>query len=89
MIKVSNLAYSFPNKDLYKDISFTIEDGQHCAFIGTNGTGKSTLIDIIMDEEKYLFDGTVEKEPNCTIGYVSQFSEVDKLKEITVFEYIS
>ena len=89
MIKVTNLAYSFPNKDLYKDISFTIEDGQHCAFIGTNGSGKSTLIDIIMDEEKYMFDGTVEKEPNCTIGYVSQFSEVDKLKEITVFEYIS
>ena len=89
MIKVTNLAYSFPNKDLYKDISFTIEDGQHCAFIGTNGSGKSTLIDIIMDEEKYMFDGTVEKEPNCTIGYVSQFSETDKLKEITVFEYIS
>ena len=89
MIKVTNLAYSFPNKYLYKDISFTIEDGQHCAFIGTNGSGKSTLIDIIMDEEKYLFDGTVEKEPNCTIGYVSQFSETDKLKEITVFEYIS
>ena len=62
MIKVSNLAYSFPNKDLYKDISFTIEDGQHCAFIGTNGTGKSTLIDIIMDEEKKnlieIIDGT-------------------------------
>ena len=89
MIKVTNLAYSFPNKDLYKDISFTIEDGQHCAFIGTNGSGKSTLIDIIMDEEKYMFDGTVEKEPTCTIGYVSQFSETDKLKEITVFEYIS
>ena len=46
MIKVTNLAYSFPNKYLYKDISFTIEDGQHCAFIGTNGSGKSTLIDI-------------------------------------------
>ena len=43
MIKVTNLAYSFPNKDLYKDISFTIEDGQHCAFIGTNGSGKSTV----------------------------------------------
>ena len=56
MIKVDKLSYSFPQKNLYNDISFTLEDGQHCAFIGTNGSGKSTLIDIFMDPEKYLFD---------------------------------
>lgn len=89
MIKVDNLSYSFPQKDLYKNISFTLEDGQHCAFIGTNGSGKSTLIDILMDPEKYLFDGTLEMSPNCRIGYVSQFSQLDKIKEITVFEYIA
>ena len=49
MIKVDKLSYSFPQKNLYNDISFTLEDGQHCAFIGTNGSGKSTLIDIFMD----------------------------------------
>ncbi|NFI04302.1 ABC-F family ATP-binding cassette domain-containing protein [Clostridium botulinum] len=89
MIKVDNLSYSFPQKDLYNNISFTLEDGEHCAFIGTNGSGKSTLIDILMDPEEYLFDGTLEISPNCRIGYVSQFSQLDKIKEITVFEYIS
>ena len=64
MIKVDNLSYSFPQKDLYNNISFTIEEGQHCAFIGASGSGKSTLIDIIMDSEKYVFDGRVEMEPN-------------------------
>ncbi|MBK1812842.1 ABC-F family ATP-binding cassette domain-containing protein [Clostridium sp. YIM B02505] len=88
MLKIDNLSYSFPEKDLYKNISFTLEYGQHCAFIGTNGSGKSTLIDIIMDPEKYMFDGTLELYPNCRIGYVSQFSELDKTKDITVFEYI-
>jgi len=88
MIKVDNLSYSFPQKDLYKNISFTLEDGEHCAFIGTNGSGKSTLIDIIMDPEKYMFDGKLEKDPNCRIGYVSQFSQLGETKEITVFEYI-
>jgi ATP-binding cassette subfamily F protein 3 len=88
MIKVDNLSYSFPQKDLYNNISFTLEDGQHCAFIGTNGSGKSTLIDIIMDPEKYMFDGKLEMYPNCRIGYVSQFSQLDEIKEITVFEYI-
>lgn len=88
MIKVDNLSYSFPQKDLYNNISFTLEDGQHCAFIGTNGSGKSTLIDIIMNPEKYMFDGKLEIDPNCTIGYVSQFSQLDKTKETTVFEYL-
>ena len=89
MIKVYNLSYSFPQKDLYKNVSFTIEEGQHCAFIGASGIGKSTLIDIIMDQEKYLFDGKIEMDPNCKIGYVSQFSPCDKSKETTVFEYIA
>lgn len=88
MIKVDNLSYSFPQKDLYNNISFTIEEGEHCAFIGTNGSGKSTLIDIIMDPEKYMFDGNLEIQPNCRIGYVSQFPQQGETKETTVFEYI-
>ena len=89
MIKVDNLSYSYPQRDLYKDVSFTLEEGQHCAFIGASGSGKSTLIDIIMDPEKYVFDGNVEMEPSLKIGYVSQFSQRDKDKETTVFEYIA
>ena len=89
MIKIDNLSYSLPQKYLYKNVSFTLEEGQHCAFIGASGSGKSTLIDIIMDPEKYVFDGKLEMSPNLKIGYVSQFSQLDKLKETTVFEYIA
>ncbi|MBN1064510.1 ABC-F family ATP-binding cassette domain-containing protein [Clostridium botulinum] len=89
MIKVDNLCYSFPQKDLYNNISFTLEDGEHCAFIGTNGSGKSTLIDMLMAPEKYIFDGTLEISPNYRIGYVSQFSQLDKIEKITVFQYIA
>ncbi len=89
MIKVGNLCYSFPQKDLYNNISFTLEDGEHCAFIGTNGSGKSTLIDMLMAPEKYMFDGTLEISPNYRIGYVSQFSQLDKIEKITVFQYIA
>ncbi|WP_461205657.1 ABC-F family ATP-binding cassette domain-containing protein [Clostridium sp. DL1XJH146] len=88
MLKINNLSYSFPQKDLYNKISFTLEEGQHCAFIGTSGSGKSTLIDIIMDPEKYTFDGELEIDPDCRIGYVSQFSELDKTNATTVLEYI-
>lgn len=88
MIKIDNLSYFFPEKDLYNNISFTIEDGQHCAFIGASGTGKSTLIDLIMNPDKYILDGTIEMAPDCRIGYVSQFSQLDKAAELTVFNYI-
>ncbi len=88
MIKAENLSFSFPDKDLYNNISFTLEDGEHCAFIGTSGSGKSTLIDIIMDPERYMFDGKLDIDSNCRIGYVSQFSQLDSSKDITVFDYI-
>ncbi|GAB6991794.1 ABC-F family ATP-binding cassette domain-containing protein [Paenibacillus pini] len=88
MIKVDNLSFSFPQKELYNNITFTLEEGQHCAFIGTSGSGKSTLIDILMDPERYLYEGKLEIDPNCSIGYVSQFSQLDRTKDTTVFEYI-
>ncbi|WP_068778743.1 ABC-F family ATP-binding cassette domain-containing protein [Paenibacillus sp. GM2] len=88
MIEVDNLSFSFPQKELYNNISFTLEEAQHCAFIGTSGSGKSTLIDILMDPERYLFEGKLEIDPTCKIGYVSQFPQLDKTKETTVFEYI-
>ncbi|OKP73658.1 ABC transporter [Paenibacillus sp. P3E] len=88
MIKVDNLSFSFPQKELYKNISFTLEEAEHCAFIGTSGSGKSTLIDILMDPERYLYDGMLSIDPTCTIGFVSQFSQPDKSQETTVFEYI-
>lgn len=89
MIKVQNLSYSHPQKDLYKDVSFTIEDNVHCALIGTNGTGKSTLLDLLMHSDEYLYDGKIEVEGIGRIGYVSQFSQLEKAGDLTVFQYIS
>ena len=89
MIKIHKLSYGFPAKDLYNDISFTIERGQHCALIGINGTGKSTLVDMIMDPDEYLYDGKIIKADECRIGYASQFSVHDKSQKCTVFEYLS
>lgn len=89
MIKVENLSFSFPQKELYQNISFTLEEGQHCAFIGTSGSGKSTLIEILMDPDKHLFEGKLAIDPECTMGYVSQFSQVDPTQGMTVFEYIA
>lgn len=89
MIQVEKLSYGFPAKELYRDISFTLETGRHCALIGSNGTGKSTLADMIMHPEAYFFDGKIVRDESCRIGYASQFSIRDKLQDVTVFEYLS
>lgn len=89
MIQVEKLSHGFPAKDLYNEISFTLETGVHCALIGSNGTGKSTLVDMIINPDDYLFDGKIIKDESCRIGYASQFSVRDKLQEYTVFEFLS
>ena len=89
MIKVERLTYGFPAKDLYKEISFTLETGQHSVLIGSNGTGKSTLADMLIYPENYLYDGKIIRDERCRVGYAGQFSVRDKAQELTVFEYLS
>ncbi len=92
MIEIKKLSYSVPEKDLYNNISITIEENVHYAFIGGNGTGKSTLMDMIIHGDKYLYDGKIifdESALNTRIGYVSQFSGVDNKEDMTVYDFIS
>ena len=89
MIQVEKLTYSFPEKVLYKDISFTLEDGAHCALIGSNGTGKTTLIQMLMEPDEWLYTGKIIKKQAGRTGYVSQFFKTTKENTMTVFEYLS
>jgi len=89
MIKVENLSFGFPNVELYHDVSFTLEYGQHCAFIGSNGTGKTTLIEMILNPDKFMYDGKIIRDEDWRVGYVNQFDKVDKDREVTVFEFLS
>lgn len=89
MIKAENLSYGYPQKELYNNISFHLEEDQHCAFIGVSGCGKSSLVDIIMDPEEYMYTGKLTIAPSSRIGYVSQFSQLNNAKNLTVFEYIA
>lgn len=89
MIHVEELSYGFPSKDLFEEVSFDIEEGRHCALIGSNGTGKTTLVDILMHPDDYLYDGKITLAENCRIGYASQFTVRDKVQDCTVFEFLA
>lgn len=89
MIHAEKLSFGFPQKDLFHEISFTLEDGCHCALIGRNGVGKSTLVDILCRGEKILFEGKLVREGVGRIGTVSQFVTCEEKTGRTVFETLS
>ena len=89
MIHAEQLTYGFSDKDLYKNISFTLPDNRHCVLIGSNGSGKTTLVDLIRRPEEYLFDGKLIRENVGRIGYASQFASRDKQIDLTVSEYLA
>lgn len=88
MIHIENLSYSVPEKDLYKKISFHIGEGEHIALIGSNGTGKTTLIDMIMNTDEYLYTGKIILPASLRIGYMSQYVSREKESSSTVYDYL-
>ena len=89
MIYAEQLTYGFADRDLYRNISFTLPENRHCVLIGSNGSGKTTLVDLIRDPEKFLFDGKLTRENIGRIGYASQFASRDKQIDLTVSTYLS
>ena len=88
MINAEKLTFGFSSTALFEKISFTLEDNCHCALIGSNGTGKTTLTNLIRDPDSYTFTGRLKLEDTGRIGYVSQFAMREGDQSITVFDYL-
>ena len=67
-IQVQNITKYFGVRAVLDGISFTLGGNDRLALVGANGTGKSTLIKIIMDQME-PDGGKVFKEPDKVIGY--------------------
>ena len=88
MIKVEKLTFGFNSTPLFQNITFTLEENCHCAMIGSNGTGKTTLMNLIREPDKFLFDGKLKLDGAGRIGYVSQFAIREGDQSITVYDYL-
>ena len=88
MINAEKLTFGFNSSLLFENISFSLEDNCHCALIGSNGTGKTTLTNLIRDPENYLFDGKLNLDGTGRIGYVSQFALREGDQSVTVYDYL-
>ena len=88
MINAEKLTFGFNSNLLFQNISFTLEENCHCALIGSNGTGKTTLMNLIREPEHYIFDGKIKRDGTGRIGYVSQFAIREGDQAVTVYDYL-
>lgn len=71
MLSINNLSFYFGSRPLYDGASLHIKPKDRIGLIGANGTGKSTLLRLIVGE--YTPDGgSISKAGDCTIGFLNQ-----------------
>ena len=95
VLKLNHISKKFGDKEVLKDIDFTVNSGEIIGYIGSNGAGKSTTIKIIlglMDDyggDVYVFGENVRGtyKYKKRIGYVPEVS--DMYDNLTAREYIS
>lgn len=71
LLSVQGLTKEFSGERLFEPVSFIVRDHDRTAILGPNGTGKSTLIKMILGQEE-ITDGNIIFSKNVTIGYLSQ-----------------
>lgn len=77
MLEVIGLSHSYGDKVLYDNASFSLYNKEHMGLVGQNGTGKSTLIRILIGE--ILPDkGQIIRNPKAIVGHLDQYAEIDK-----------
>lgn len=87
VLTIEDLAKSFPGQNLFSNISFEIKRGERVALIGSNGTGKTTMLKIIngiLEADA----GRITLGSKVQIGYYDQEHHVLHMEK-TIFEEIS
>ncbi len=71
MIQFQKVTKSYSQRELFKDISLTINSDDKCGFVGRNGTGKTTLFRLIAQKES-VDSGYIKTPKDYTFGYLDQ-----------------
>lgn len=75
-LDVQNLTKRFGAQVLFENISFSIAEGQKVGLVARNGTGKSTLMSVLMDKEGYE-SGSIIYRRDLKLGFLEQSPQFD------------
>ena len=82
---VDKIAKAFGIHEIFKNVSFMIEQGEHVGLVGVNGSGKTTLLRCLLNPD-WIDEGAIKFEPGISVGYVQQgFTEIHG----TIWEFMS
>ncbi len=76
LLQIDHLSILYGEKTLFKDISFAINKSQKIAIIAKNGTGKTSLLNIITDID-IADEGEIKKKKDLSIAYLPQVPELN------------
>ncbi|TFD50496.1 ABC-F family ATP-binding cassette domain-containing protein [Cryobacterium frigoriphilum] len=82
LIRLNDVSIRFENTQILREAFFRLEPKDRVGLIGKNGSGKSTILKLIL-EQVSPDTGTITLEPGVKIGYFSQFSELNGQSTIT------
>ena len=68
---VDKIAKAFGIHEIFKDVSFMVEQGEHVGLVGVNGSGKTTLLRCLLNPD-WIDSGAIKFEPGISVGYVQQ-----------------
>jgi len=87
LIGLNNVTFEFGARVIVEDATWHIQPGERIGLIGYNGTGKSTMLKLLVGEYSPSL-GTVEKSRDTTIGYLHQdllsFDTNDSIMEVAM-----
>ena len=73
LIRVNNLSAFYENRQIFKDLNFSVNEGDYLCITGENGSGKTTLMRLLLGfKVKHTGNINLEGFKNCEIGYLPQ-----------------
>jgi ATPase subunit of ABC transporter with duplicated ATPase domains len=85
LIRLHDVSVRYDKTQVLREAFFRLETGDRVGMIGKNGSGKTTILKLVMDQVA-PDSGTVTLDPGLKIGYFSQFSELNG--EISIAELL-
>ena len=86
LLELDNIEFNYGDKPLYKGASLKLNLGEHACLVGVNGCGKTTLLSLVVGDQR-PDKGTVVWEPRTTYAYLDQQLKVKQDMPVSQYLY--